>query len=74
MYNNSLQAGEDNQNLFHIGSCSLHVLHGACGTGHASTRWNLNGFLRAIYRIFKDSPSRRQSFIEITGKNLILND
>lgn len=49
--------------IIDIGSCSLHLIHGCYKTAHAKTEWNLNNFLRAIYYLFKDFPSRRADFI-----------
>lgn len=59
---------DDNQRqLIDIGSCGLHVLHGAFRTGHDKAGWSINDFLRAIYWLFKDSPARRADFTASTG-------
>ena len=43
----------DGPDLTEIGSCGLHVLHGAYGRAQKATHWNLNKLLKAIYSIFK---------------------
>jgi len=53
--------------LIDIGTCGLHVLHGAFRTGHEAAGWTINDFLRAIYMLFKDSPARKADFTSITG-------
>lgn len=49
--------------LFDIGTCSLHVVHGAYKTAHEKCGWNVHVFLRALYYLFKDFPSRRSDYI-----------
>ena len=58
---------DDQRKLIDIGSCGLHVLHGAFRTGHDKAGWAINDFLRAIYWLFKDSPARRADFTATTG-------
>jgi hypothetical protein len=53
--------------LLDLGSCGLHVVHGALQTGHKVSTWNVNAWLRAMYSLFKDSPARRADYIAITG-------
>ncbi|KAJ8967881.1 hypothetical protein NQ314_002598 [Rhamnusium bicolor] len=49
-----------------IGSCGLHIIHGAFQTGHKASKWNINEVLRGIYNLFKDAPKRRSDFTLIT--------
>ena len=56
-----------------IGSCGLHVIHGAFQTGHTKVKWKVNATLRAFHRIFKDSPARRADYKKITLMWLPLN-
>ena len=46
--------------LINIGSCGLHVIHGAYGTAQKVTDWLLQNYLKAIYLIFKLSPAHRE--------------
>ena len=39
--------------MINIGSCGLHVVHGAFATGQKATDWSLDKFLKSIYSIFK---------------------
>ena len=42
-----------------IGSCGLHIIHGAFQTGATTTCWNIKGTLKAIYKLLYDSPALR---------------
>ena len=50
-------------NLIVIGSCGLHVVHGAYGAGQSATDWSLDTFLKAIYSIFKMAPARCEDYL-----------
>jgi len=58
---------EQDHQLFELGSCGLHAIHGALQSGHSAAGWNVNLVLRAVYNVFKDSPARRSDYIHITG-------
>jgi len=45
--------------IVNIGSCSLHVLHGAFKSGMEAASWDVGKVLKAIWQIFHDSPARR---------------
>lgn len=49
------------------GSCGLHIVHGALQAGHNATDWNVNSILSSLWLFFKDSPSKRALFSEVTG-------
>ena len=51
----------------HLGSCSLHVVHGAFQTGAQQTGWNIDSLLRSLYNLFHDAPARAEDFVNITG-------
>lgn len=57
---------EKGNHIFDLGTCELHVVHGAFRTGHKASGWNLNAIFRALHQLFKDSPARRADFIAIT--------
>ena len=54
--------------VLEIGSCSLHVIHGAFGTAESATDWNLRKFLKNCHSIFKKPPARRSDYL--TANNL----
>lgn len=56
--------------LIEIGSCGLHIIHGALQTGHKEAGWKINAFLRGIYYLFHDSPARRGDFMNVTKSKL----
>ena len=68
LLNTSLEV--DNTKLLEMGSCGLHVIHGAFQSGHKASGWQVNAYLRALYGVFKDSPARRAQFTEITGSKV----
>ena len=47
-----------------IGSCSLHILHGAFGTGIQSTGWNLGKLMKAMFKILDESPARCDIYLK----------
>lgn len=63
----TLYAHAEDRQLVELGSCGLHVVHGAFQSGHSAAGWKVNGILRAIYSLFKDSPARRADYIAVTG-------
>ena len=61
------QSGRNPQapKVLEIGSCSLHVIHGAFGTAESATDWNLRKFLKNCHSIFKKSPARRSDYLTV---------
>ena len=53
---------KDSSKLINIGSCGLHVVHGALQTGTVATGWDINKVLHAMWKIFDESPARRDVF------------
>ena len=58
--------------LLVIGSCGLHVLHGAYQTAHKKTTWEVQKVLKALHGIFKKSPARRADYLK--DNDLVSND
>lgn len=56
--------------LIDIGSCNLHIVHGALKTGTEKTGWNLKGILKGAFQLLKDSPARREDYVSITGSTI----
>ena len=40
--------------LISFGSCSLHIVHGAFGTGHDESTWGIKKLLKIMHYMFKD--------------------
>lgn len=55
--------------LVDLGSCGLHSVHGSFQCGHKAAGWNVNGYLRSMHNLFKDSPARRADYAALTGSN-----
>lgn len=51
--------------IVNIGSCSLHVLHGAFKCGMEAVSWDVGKVLKAICQLFHDSPARREIYSRI---------
>ena len=49
--------------LINIGSCGIHVLHGAYGTAQGVTDWEVAKTLKAAHGVFKKSPARRSDYL-----------
>lgn len=49
-----------------IGTCGLHILNNAFKRGVETTDWNLTSILSSLYWLFKDSPARREDFLELS--------
>ena len=52
--------------LLNIGSCNLHVIHGAFKSGFQSVQWNIGKLMKASYNLFHDSPARRADYVIVT--------
>lgn len=56
--------------ILNMGSCGLHVIHGAFKTGHSVSKWNVNQILTAAYYAFTDSPARRSAYTNMTCSSI----
>ena len=56
--------------LLNLGSCSLHIVHGAFKTGAQATGWNIDAILRSMYYLFHDSPARSEDYLKIEGAKM----
>ena len=61
---------DDYPDLIDIGSCSLHVVHGAFRTGVQKTKWGIDSILQALYNLFPNSPAKREDYTKITGSKV----
>ena len=48
-----------------VGSCGRHVVHGAFKTVVKATGWQLEKILKAMWKLFNDSPVRRDLYIKL---------
>ena len=60
---------EHNTRSIDIGSCGLHTLHNRFRDGAESTGWDIGSTLGALYRLFKDTPARREDYTSVTGSS-----
>ena len=55
MYDSIVEKRSENDDypgLIDIGSCNLHIVHGAFRTGVQKTKWGIDGILQALYNCF----------------------
>ena len=53
--------------FLNVGSCSLHVVHGAFHSDMLKTSWGIDSVLKALHNLFSKSPAKREDFIKLTG-------
>ena len=51
--------------IINIGSCGLHVMHGAFKAGMEAAGWNVGKVLKSMWQLFHDSPARRETYAHI---------
>ena len=56
--------------ILNVGSCGLHVVHGAFKTGAKATDWDLGKVLKALFVILHDTPARRSDYFDVTGSHV----
>ncbi|XP_051985326.1 uncharacterized protein LOC127645689 [Xyrauchen texanus] len=56
-----------NVHLINIGSCGLHIAHGAFLRGVEGTDWKVGSILQSMHQLLSDSPARREDYFNITG-------
>ena len=57
--------GDDGfSSTLNVGSCSLHILHGAFATGIQGTSWSLGKLMKAMFKILDESPARRDVYLK----------
>lgn len=49
-----------------IGTCGLHILNNAFRKGASAADWNISSVLVSLFWLFKDSPARREDFLELS--------
>ena len=52
--------------LIDIGSCGIHVVHGAMKSGFESSSWGIQKFIHASYYVFRHSPACQAAFTFVT--------
>lgn len=53
------ECASDKPQFLNIGSCILHIVHGAFATGNNESGYNLDGLLKALFYLFEDCGARR---------------
>ena len=55
--------------MIDIGSCGLHIIHGAFKTGIEVTGWALKSVLKGAHTVLHDTPARRADYFTVTGSD-----
>ena len=68
------ERGENEQlpGLINVGSCQLHLVPGAFRSGAQKTKCGVDSILKAMYKLFGESPAKREDFSAITRSNKFL--
>ena len=53
-----------------IGSCGLHIIHGAFKHAFEKTSWEMKGILKGSFVILHDTPARRADYTTVTNSDL----
>lgn len=57
---------DHNSLLVNVGSCCLHTLNNSFKHGCRATDWDIGSFLSSLYWLFKDSPARREDYLQLS--------
>ena len=52
--------------LINVGSCGLHIIHGAFKRGAVATGWHIDNLLRSLWYLFSDAPAKKEDFMKIS--------
>ena len=63
-------SNETHPNLLDVGSCSLHVVHGAFRTGMKQTDWGIDLLLKSLCRHLHETPARKEDYTKMTGSEV----
>lgn len=63
---NHLREGDNESSLIETGSCGLHIVNNSFKKGLLSVEWSIEKVLRSAYKLFKNSPAKREDFTAIT--------
>ncbi|KAK3914496.1 Purine nucleoside phosphorylase DeoD-type [Frankliniella fusca] len=69
-YQQELKEDYGGNSMVDLGSCGLHVVHGAFKTGVNAVQWDLKEFLIGLHYLFYKSPARRGHFTKITSSEV----
>jgi len=64
---NKLERDPGDPDLLDLGSCSLHIVHGAFQTSGKASGFDISHQLVSLYYLFHDSPARRDDYTKLTS-------
>ena len=60
--------------MIDVGTCALHILHGAFRTGLTATSWKVDSLLRSLFNLFNVSPARLVLLNKMQFDNYLLDN
>ena len=51
--------------FINMGSCGLHLVHGAFTTGATATGWHIDNLLKSKWFVFSDSLAKRENYMKV---------
>ena len=67
MLEQDLSSQDQYPDFLNVGSCSLHVVHGAFHSGMLKTSWGIDSVFKALHNLFSEAQAKREDFIKLTG-------
>ena len=59
--------------MLNVGTCSLHVVHGAFRNGMKQTNWGIDLLLKSLHSLFNETSARREDYMKITESEVFLS-
>ena len=56
---------KEHATIINIGSCGLHVLHGAFKFRMKAVGWDVGKVLKLMLKLFHDTPARRETYSKV---------
>ena len=51
--------------LINVGSCGLHMIHGAFKGGAIATGWHIDNLLQSLWYLFSDTPAKKEDYMKV---------
>ena len=56
--------------LRNLGACGIHVVNGSLKCGKNESEWKMGETLKAMSKLLKDSPARRDTYVKVAETNV----
>jgi hypothetical protein len=65
-----LERDKDEPVILEIGSCTLHIMHGAFQCGAKASGFDINHLLMSLFYLFNDSLAKRDDYMKVSGSSI----